>query len=148
MSRGQAAMEFLTTYGWMFMIVGLAGGALAYFGVFDLDNFAPESCVFNQNFHCERSIIKTNGDISLEVRNNLGETVTLKRIDIHKPDGTVQSTNYITQWKKRDILSINASTGYPFIEGERYSVEVTIHYLPQKGFEETVTGNVQGKAAP
>lgn len=146
MNRGQAAMEFLTTYGWMFMIVGLAGGALAYFGVFDLDNFAPETCVFNQNFACERNIIKTNGDIRLEVKNYLGESVKLTGIDVKLPDGTEFSTAHNQDWTKGETIPITAISTYNFIEGERYSVEITIHYLPQKGFEETVTGKVQGKA--
>lgn len=33
--KGQAAMEFLMTYGWAILVVLVAIGALAYFGFFD-----------------------------------------------------------------------------------------------------------------
>ena len=33
------AMEFLMTYGWAILVVLVAVGALAYFGVFNLDKF-------------------------------------------------------------------------------------------------------------
>lgn len=38
-NKGQAALEFITTYGWAFLIILFSFGVLAYFGV-----FAPEGC--------------------------------------------------------------------------------------------------------
>ena len=42
--KGQAAMEFLMTYGWAILVVLVAIGALAYFGVLSPDRFLPERC--------------------------------------------------------------------------------------------------------
>jgi uncharacterized protein (UPF0333 family) len=39
MRKGQAAMEFLMTYGWAILVVLAAIGALAYFGVLSPDKF-------------------------------------------------------------------------------------------------------------
>ena len=39
MRRGQAALEFLTTYGWAFLVILVMIGALAYFGVLDPERF-------------------------------------------------------------------------------------------------------------
>jgi hypothetical protein len=44
--RGQAAMEFLMTYGWAILLVILVIGALAYFGVMRSQNVLPERTVF------------------------------------------------------------------------------------------------------
>ena len=41
----QAALEFLTTYGWAILVVLIAVGALAYFGVLDLGKFLPEKFI-------------------------------------------------------------------------------------------------------
>ena len=51
--QGQAALEFLTTYGWA--ILGVLGmiGALAYFGVLDLGDSAPQRCEFGTRLYCE-----------------------------------------------------------------------------------------------
>src|SRR3989338_8865439 len=43
--RGQAALEFLMTYGWAILVVLVAIGALAYFGVLRPERLLPEKCV-------------------------------------------------------------------------------------------------------
>ncbi len=42
--KGQAAMEFLMSYGWAILVVIAAIAALAYFGVLSPDRFLPEKC--------------------------------------------------------------------------------------------------------
>jgi len=37
----QAALEFLMTYGWAVLVILIAAGALAYFGVLSPDKFLP-----------------------------------------------------------------------------------------------------------
>lgn len=41
--QAQAAMEFLMTYGWALLIVLIAIGALAFFGVLNHERFVPKS---------------------------------------------------------------------------------------------------------
>ena len=43
MRKGQAALEFLMTYGWAILVVLAAIAALAYFGVLSPDRFLPEN---------------------------------------------------------------------------------------------------------
>lgn len=43
--KGQAAMEFLMTYGWAILVVLGAITALAYFGVLSPSKFYPDSCI-------------------------------------------------------------------------------------------------------
>ncbi len=50
--KGQAAMEFLMTYGWAILAILAAIGALAYFGVLTPTKFLPEKCVFPQGMAC------------------------------------------------------------------------------------------------
>jgi hypothetical protein len=50
--RGQAAMEFLLSYGWAILIVLAAIGALNYFGIFNGEKFLPSKCVVNAPFSC------------------------------------------------------------------------------------------------
>lgn len=40
-NKGQAAMEFLLTYGWVLLFLLAAIGALAYFGVLNPSRFLP-----------------------------------------------------------------------------------------------------------
>jgi uncharacterized protein (UPF0333 family) len=52
MKKGQAAMEFLMTYGWAILVVLAAIGALAYFGVLSPDRFMPSKCMISGGFSC------------------------------------------------------------------------------------------------
>ena len=45
MRKGQAAMEFLMTYGWAILVVLAAIAALAYFGVLSPGRFIPDKCL-------------------------------------------------------------------------------------------------------
>ena len=54
--KGQAAteliMQFLTTYGWAFVIAVGAITALIHFGGFNLDNYMPEGCSITGDIKC------------------------------------------------------------------------------------------------
>jgi hypothetical protein len=50
--KGQAALEFLTTYGWAFLVILVMIGALSYFGVFSPENYVPDQCNFGSVLSC------------------------------------------------------------------------------------------------
>ncbi len=83
--RGQAALEFLTTYAWAFLVILIAIGALAYFGVMNPQQFIPERCTFSSEFGCDDYQIDRNGDdvtVNLFIRNNLGSTATVNNVTV------------------------------------------------------------------
>lgn len=68
--KGQAAMEFLMTYGWAILVVLVAIGALAYFGVLSPEKFLPETCIIGPGFSCDDfRIIGSTGVADLIIRN-------------------------------------------------------------------------------
>ena len=80
--KAQAAMEFLMTYGWAILVVLVAIGALAYFGVLSPDTFLPEKCVISSGsgLFCDKfSIITATGSeaINLKVINSLADPITI-----------------------------------------------------------------------
>jgi uncharacterized protein (UPF0333 family) len=52
MRRGQAAMEFLMTYGWAILVVLAAIGALAYLGVLNPSNLVQGRCSSGGDITC------------------------------------------------------------------------------------------------
>jgi len=50
--RGQAAMEFLMTYGWALLVVGAAIVVLSYISLGDTKTSAMDSCILETGFHC------------------------------------------------------------------------------------------------
>lgn len=55
--KAQAALEYLFTYGWAFMLIILTVGALMYFGLFDFDRLRGSDCVFPAGALCEEHYI-------------------------------------------------------------------------------------------
>ncbi|GEM_PF-3571866 len=53
--KGQAALEFLTTYGWAFLVILVMIGALSYFGVLNPEAYIPEACNFGAVLSCSGS---------------------------------------------------------------------------------------------
>jgi hypothetical protein len=73
--RGQAAMEFLMTYGWAILVVLAAIAALAYFGVLSPDKFIPEKCILPSGIACLDSSLKTSG-ATIVIQNAMGIDMT------------------------------------------------------------------------
>ncbi|MFH1592345.1 MAG: hypothetical protein ABIB47_03185 [Candidatus Woesearchaeota archaeon] len=71
-------MEFLMTYGWAILVVLIAIGALAYFGVLSPGKFLPQSCTLAPGFACDDfkidNVVSTSDDLTIIVRNGVGAT--------------------------------------------------------------------------
>ncbi len=50
--KGQAAMEYLVTYGWALLVLVIVIGVLVATGIFSPANFQPEECNFQPDFPC------------------------------------------------------------------------------------------------
>ncbi|MGM5480361.1 MAG: hypothetical protein ACQESC_02790 [Nanobdellota archaeon] len=68
-NRGQAALEFLTTYGWAFLVILVMIGGLSYFGVLDVSKFVPDSCKLDGNLECPTYALH-NQSVELGIKNN------------------------------------------------------------------------------
>ena len=75
--KAQAAMEFLMTYGWAILVVLVAIGALAYFGVLNPGRYLPSSCTIGPGLACSEFKVIDAGTDSVEiyVRNGLGKSI-------------------------------------------------------------------------
>ena len=74
--KGQAALEFLTTYGWAFLIILVMIGALAYFGVLDPSNFAAERCVATTPLSCDgQNYLLSTTSANISLRNGYNEHI-------------------------------------------------------------------------
>ena len=83
--KGQAAMEFLMTYGWAILVVLAAIGALAYFGVLSPDNLLPERTTFQAPISNSDNAYMTMkaGYLELEVpfTNNVGYDINVTELN-------------------------------------------------------------------
>jgi hypothetical protein len=77
--KGQAAMEFLMTYGWAIVVVLAAIGALAYFGVLSPQKLLPERTTFTAPIpNVDVAVIdRTANSVEIAFRNNKGVPITI-----------------------------------------------------------------------
>ena len=77
--KSQAALEFLMTYGWAILVVLVAIGALAYFGVLSPDKFLPAKCLVQSGLAC-LDHKATADSLVLRIQNSLGYDITVDAV--------------------------------------------------------------------
>ncbi|MBI2668040.1 hypothetical protein HYX17_04720 [Candidatus Woesearchaeota archaeon] len=87
MKKGQAAIEFLMTYGWAILVVLVAISALWFF-VGNPQSLVADNCRLAAPLNCEGATA-TATSITMRVRNGLTETITVTDVDL--PDLTTGS---------------------------------------------------------
>ncbi len=90
--KGQAAFEFLATYGWAVMAAIVVIGALVSFGFTDLRDQIPDSCLLGTDFICDGAIADVDGRVLIEFS-------PMKKFHIDNlictyPDGTTVKQDY------------------------------------------------------
>ena len=97
--KGQAAMEFLMTYGWAILAAIIAIGVLAYFGVFSPGKLVADSVTLNAPLYASAGQAdSTLNQVKVEIRNGAGSTIYLV-----EPSSTVTTTSGTT-------CTLNAAT--------------------------------------
>ncbi|MGV8142700.1 MAG: hypothetical protein ACP5NS_03640 [Candidatus Pacearchaeota archaeon] len=132
-SKGQAAMEFLMTYGWAILAAIVAIGVLAYFGVFSPGKITGNSIVVNNPFYASGTqVIVTTSEINLEMVNNGGDPLIISSLVIN---GTGEN---IAVGCMNDTISIlfhpgvtnvvNIPCNGTLTSGNNFAGEITINY--------------------
>ena len=142
MKKAQAAMEFLMTYGWAILVVLIAIGALAYFGVLSPERFLPEKCVIatGSGLFCEDHSAAA-GTVTLRLKNILTETITITSVSLSLTGETC--TDYTTS---TDIAA-DATADIPITcttvaSGDKIKGDITISYSKTGGLSKSTTGTI------
>ncbi len=128
--KGQAAMEFLMTYGWAILAAIIAIGVLAYFGVFSPGKYTTGSTVVNPPFYANswnvQADVAGSSGIILELRNNGGEDFEVQSIDVTNCGIFATPTTVATG--ALQAFTIDCTAG-ALTEGDSFKGDITITYL-------------------
>ena len=144
MDRAQAAAEFIMTYGWAIMVVLMAIGVLAYFGV--LGPMNQNKCTFNSELFCTEkphSSANMGGSIIFPLVNYLPydvENVTAFS------DNCLPSPEISIKSQESGVIILQ---NCGFSEGDKYREFVTVRYTASEssggsGMWHTTFGEVSG----
>jgi len=145
--KGQAAMEFLMTYGWAILVVLVAIGALAYFGVLSPEKLLPEKCVIptGTGLFCDKSLVAadaTADTVKIRIKNSLADTVTITAIAINPACG---ETTYTARTIAPDASEDFDVTCTGLVAG-KLKGDLTVKYEVE-GFAKATTGSIITTAA-
>lgn len=146
--KSQAALEFLTTYGWAFIVILVAISALYYFGIFDFAQYLPQKCAFPIQFECRDFSLRDSpagdADIRFKLYNNIGENIRVVNVtvtnDIANPltctldAPIIQPGPAYYQWSDDEELDFEFSDCQDglFVEGQRIDVLINFTYFAEK----------------
>lgn len=149
--KGQAAMEFLMTYGWALLVVLIAIGALAFFGVLNPGRFLPETCTLSPGFACTDSKV-TTGVATIVLQNGLGTninsgaTLTIDGRELHT-DACLQTSG--TAGTILDgtstTITVTINSGCSLTAGSKFKANMIFSYTPAGGTSHSKVGNLVQK---
>lgn len=152
MKKGQAAIEFLITYGWAIMAAISVIGALAYFGLTNPSSSLPDKCLFSNAFECRDYYINSTS-IRVKLVNSLGES-------IYQPNTSMNISAYLTDsptincsitpaaaLEPEGIIEVicNNMTGSPYSTGDKIKTKLSVYYANKpSGYTQVSLGEVYG----
>lgn len=111
--KAQAALEYMVTYGWAFLVIIASIGVLAYFGFLNPNKYIPDNCDFGEQLKCVDHFIDAdadgnNGRILLRFQNNFEEDINVS--SIYPIDRAVTMSDY-TVISKGSIARVEIDVG-------------------------------------
>jgi hypothetical protein len=98
MGKGQAAVEYITTYGWALLALLIVIVALFESGFLTPNYLVSEECSFGTNFQCGMAMFNEGGatKVSMAVFNGYPYKINITGIDIRTQDGSQSVTGLIS----------------------------------------------------
>ena len=156
-NKAQAALEFLTTYGWAFLVIIIMIGALAYFGILSPSKLLPNRCNFGSEFGCiDYQIDATANTFKIRLKNGLqqAEIIPAGGITISSESATPYTCTLTTPalpftWTSGTtqdfIWGTCNSAAAGFVPGEKGKVLISIDYFSTTSgstYQRTTKGEV------
>ena len=138
--KGQAAMEFLMTYGWAILVVLAAIAALAYFGVLNPSKSLPSSCTIAPGISCDDFKVSPTS-VDLVLRNGMGSDLTNLTVSIA---GCASDTQALWSDGATSVIELMGCTQNGGL-GSRFKGDLTLTYVSGSGLSHTKTGVITTK---
>ena len=133
-------MEFLMTYGWAILVVLVAIGALAYFGVLSPDKLLPSKCTLQSGIACLDFRV-ASGQIQISIQNGLGYDMSAITVATALC-GTSSSPATIANGEKGTYTVTCGSA----LSGSKYNGELNVTYtLSDTGLSHINRGSIVSK---
>ena len=127
--RGQAAMEFLMTYGWAILAAVIVIAVLASFGVFSPSKYIPTSCTVSAPWGCDKNQVKANGgvpgSIDIQLLNGGGQTYDSVQLSLSGDCTGNMLGGAVDDWTDGNstTVTVNCTAGEDFTAGQKVKAD-------------------------
>ena len=149
--KAQSAMEYLMTYGWAILIIGVVLAAMFQMGLFNPSRYVTNTCTLPSGLACGQLILYSNGTLSVSIGNALqdpinvtaigcsqNKTITNMQIPYNPPSNQIYmpiGSNY--------TFNINCMGASSLAPGQLYIGYLVINYTDDVTlFPQTVFGKI------
>lgn len=134
--RGQFSLEFIITYGWVFLIIVGVMTVIYSTGIFSFADFLPEKCEFLGQIQCVEAQISSvaagTATAKVKVSNDFGVDLVIYNATLSDSFGNrcAGTANLWVQWPIDSTVEVNISgcSGNEFDSGLRFDGDVQITY--------------------
>ncbi len=144
--KGQAAMEFLMTYGWAILAAVVVIGVLAYFGVFSPSAYVPNQCLLSAVFGCNAASASVSEGVTLEIRHGVvGEVFNITDVIV----SNCGSNTTVGNMQADTLYRITVPCTQTLTAGNKFRGDVSITYRKfQSQIDQTSGGQIIAKIGP
>ncbi len=140
--KGQSAIEYLMTYGWMLLVVAIVGGAI--FATVQGQCTQSSSGFGTTDVRISNFGVTAGESLAVEMRNAAADPVTITGVEVTGPDGQGTISYGDAENTTIDVAgtqSINFGTGVTNSQGCN-TFDVTVNYTGSLGAKQTITGTL------
>lgn len=109
--KGQSAIEYLTTYGWMLLVIAIVGGAI--FTTVQNSSDIQQSEFSSDDLEVSNFALDSSGELQMEIESTPPEEVTIKEVEITGPDSD-QETQTATNDSYSQLIEAGESQSVEF----------------------------------
>jgi hypothetical protein len=159
--KGQAAIEYITTYGWAILVLLIVITVLVSSGILSPSYLVSEECSFGTSLGCNFALFNDGGAtrLSIDIHNGFPYKIKVKKLEMQTQDGFQQFGSFGPEVELESGAKATFTatlSGDPVQENvvKRFSGNLTyVSCAPELGpdcstLEHTLTGRVVAKVIP
>ncbi len=155
---GQVSLEFLTTYGWAFLVAIIVLAAFGYFGVLSPGKFTGKKCMLGRQLKCDAFMLGIDATnkpvVKLRVVNLQSSRIVVQNIAFTNRESTPLTGCTLTapalpitimEGEGADFTSTCTADTGNFFDGDKNKAEISLtYYLAKSGpsYNTTVSGEI------
>lgn len=128
--KGQAAVEYLVTYGWAFLAILATVAVLSYFGLFNPDKYIPDRCEFGNQLSCQDQYMDDAPTLTIRFRNNFEDDILITDVFGDDINGLVSGP---IQIGVGEIRRVDIDTDRTLFASDKERFEMVIQFQRDDG---------------